>query len=830
MIGLALSCGQDVIIGHKDIIEIPKNGENMNPSDDHGLATEAVRDRLSRLSAAILRINESLDLDAVLQEVVDGACALTGAQYGGITTHDGSGQLREFVTHGLNDEERMGGDLGQEIELFMQVSRIQEPLRIGDLASYLESLSYTENLPPYKTFLGTQIRYRERHIGNFYLADKRSGQEFTEDDEEILVMFASQVALAIANARQHLREQRIRAGLETLIDTSPVAVLEFDAKSGALTYHNREARRIASELFGTAVTLEEAMSVIRVRRADGNEVKVGEIPLLVHMTDRGRVRVEEIVLVPPDGRTLTVLMNLTPISGEDGSVETFVVTIQDMTPLQEMERLRAEFLGMVSHELRTPLAAIMGSANTVLDEESTLDPAELRQFHRIIVEQADKMRALITDLLDVVRIETGTLPVNPGPAEVAVLVDEAKATFLNADGWNNLRIELMPDLPLVMADRRRIVQVLSNLLSNAARHSPESSVIRVTAARQGIHVAVSVSDEGSGISAERIPQLFRKFSRVEPEGQGGDTGLGLAVCKGIVEAHGGRIWAESEGLGRGTRLVFTLPAVDEVATIGPRPTPGRSVEIPRPNEDRPRILVVDDDPQMLRYVRGILSKTGYSPIVTADPDEVPRLIEDTEPRLVLLDLMLPDTDGIVLMETIRDLNEVPVIFISAYGQDEVIARAFEMGAYDYIVKPFSPTELTARIHAALRRSPSEFQHKFAEDYEFGDLIVGFERRTTTLGGFRLQLTPTEYRVLAELAANASRVLTHEQLLRRIWRQDRTGDSGPVRTIIRRLRRKLGDDAAAPTYIHTEPRVGYFMPAPEPADGSGEGRAPSAEPR
>ena len=114
------------------------------------------------------------------------------------------------------------------------------------------------------------------------------------------------------------------------------------------------------------------------------------------------------------------------------------------------------------------------------------------------------------------------------------------------------------DLPLVMADRRRIGQVLGNLLTNAARHSPESSVIRVSAERQGVYVAVSVSDEGRGIPADRMAHLFRKFSGLDPEEKGGDTGLGLAVCKGIVEAHGGRIWAESEGVGLGAR--FTLHA------------------------------------------------------------------------------------------------------------------------------------------------------------------------------------------------------------------------------------------------------------------------------
>ena len=180
-------------------------------------------------------------------------------------------------------------------------------------------------------------------------------------------------------------------------------------------------------------------------------------------------------------------------------------------------------------------------------------------------------------------------------------------------------------------------------------------------------------------------------------------------------------------------------------------------------------------------------------------------MEDEEPRLVLLDLMLPGTDGIIVMKSIQDVADVPIIFLSAYGQDQVIARAFEMGAADYVVKPFSPTELVARIHAALRRPPAaprrpshDFWQPGREPYEFGEMVIDFERRTTTLGGLRLKLTPTEYRVLAELAANASRVLTHGELLRRIWRNNRTGDSGPVRTIIKRLRRSMTTRQPRPT--------------------------------
>ena len=784
----------------------------MRKADQPRAEIEVLRERLSGLSEASLRISESLDVNTVLHEVVEGARALTGAGCGGIVTLDGSGELQDFVTSGLTPEENQQFlELPHGPGVGKYLSQVLQPLRLRNLEDHLSSLGFPEDGKLALTFLGVPIRHQGEQVGNFYLADKEDGQEFTSEDEEVLVLFSSQAGAAIANARKHRDEQRARADLEALIEMSPVGVVVFDAGSAQVVSINKESRRIVGDLHLAGRSVEELLDVLRVRRADGQEIVLEESPLAKALRDAATIRAEEIVLEAPDGRQVTTLISATPIHSEQGELESVVVTLQDMTPLEELERLRAEFLGMVSHELRAPLTSIKGCASTVLGASSVLDPAETLQFFRIIDEQADHMRDLISDLLDAARIETGMLSVAPKWAELAVIVDQARNTFLSGGGRNPVHIDLPADLPRVLADRQRIVQVLVNLLSNAARHSPESSAIRVAAVLEGVHVTVSVADEGRGIPAERLPHLFRRFARSgrEDRGRGVGAGLGLAICKGLVEAHGGRIWAESEGTGLGTRFLFTIPLAEEADSIvatSPARTRGRRR---RAGRQEPHILVVDDDPQTLGYIRSILKDAGYYPLVTGNPKEVPGLIKRHNPDLVLLDLLLPGTDGIELMQELPALVDRPVIFLSAYGRDETIVRALELGAADYVVKPFSPTELVARIRAALRRQAGP-----GEPYRAVDLAIDYEERRVTLAGRPIRLTATEYDLLAVLSANRGRVSTYDQLLRRVWRSRKSSDARLVRAFVKKLRRKLGDDASRPTYIFTESRVGYRMAKPD----------------
>ena len=513
----------------------------MKEADRLRLEIESLRSRLTRLSRASLRITENLDLEAALQEIADEARSLTGASYAVIATLDESGEVEDVTASGLNarDAQRLW-EIPGGLRFFEYLSALPRPLRVADFAGHARSMGLPEFLPPMpmSSLLAAPVRHRGAGVGHIYVARSEPGEEFSREDEETLVMFASQSALVVSNARRLRDERRAKADLETLIDTSPVGVVVFDAKTGRPASFNREARRLTASLGRPGELPEEFLGTLTIRRADGRETAVPELPLARLMSAGEAVRAEEMALLAPGGGSVSVLVNATPIRSDGGEVETYVVTLQDLTELEEVGRLRADFLAMASHELRGPLTSIKGSVVTLRDLGPSLDPAETLQFHRIIEDQADHMQVLVTDLLDVARIEAGALSVFPQPTEVASLVDQARVTFLSGGGGHEVLVDLQPNLPKVTADRRRIAQVLGNLLSNAARHSPASSGIRVTAVQSDVHVEVCVAD----YAERRVSLAGRPVELTDIEYR---MLFELSVNAGRVLAHGEllqRVW------------------------------------------------------------------------------------------------------------------------------------------------------------------------------------------------------------------------------------------------------------------------------------------------
>jgi PAS domain S-box-containing protein len=277
-----------------------------------------------------------------------------------------------------------------------------------------------------------------------------------------------------------------------------------------------------------------------------------------------------------DGRMVAVSIAGSPIHGDNDAIRGAVYVLRDISADEELSRLKDEFLSTVSHELRAPLGAIKGYARTLL-----LEPAEFginlttERFLSVIVEASDDLEELVDNLLDISKIGAGTLTITPRPVRLHRLTRRALARLRMCAWGHRIQLAVPADLRAVHADAHRVEQVLTNLLDNAIKYTPEGGMIVVAAECLGAEVVMSVADDGPGIPADELGKLFDRFQRGRSERvrRVGGSGLGLAICKGIVEAHGGRIWAESpvdagalpagraelRPAGPGTVVRFTLP-------------------------------------------------------------------------------------------------------------------------------------------------------------------------------------------------------------------------------------------------------------------------------
>jgi signal transduction histidine kinase len=271
-------------------------------------------------------------------------------------------------------------------------------------------------------------------------------------------------------------------------------------------------------------------------------------------------QVEGVVKNTADLPDVTVQVTYTPLYDRDGDVIHIVANVDDITRFREAEELKSTFISVVSHELKTPVALIKGYADTLRREDVKWDDETVRDSLGIIVEESDHLDQLINNLLEASRIQAGGLTLKPGHFLLPPLAAKLIAGFKLQTKNHLFELDFPPDFPPIYADEQRLQEVISNLLSNAVKYSPEGGTIWVGGRADGKWVTIYVADQGVGIDPQEHENIFKRFYRVEDHltrsTQG--TGLGLYLCRAIVEAHGGRIWVESKP-GKGSIFIFTLP-------------------------------------------------------------------------------------------------------------------------------------------------------------------------------------------------------------------------------------------------------------------------------
>jgi signal transduction histidine kinase/CheY-like chemotaxis protein len=368
---------------------------------------------------------------------------------------------------------------------------------------------------------------------------------------------------------------------------------------------------------------------------------------------------------------------------------------------ERASRVKDRFLATLSHELRTPLTAILGWSAIL---RSTRHDAETERGLDIIERNARVQARLVEDLLDATRIQTGALHLEHALVALSLPVEAAIEAVKPQAAAKNISIEYLPIVPspIVFGDASRLQQVMSNLLVNAVKFSPDGAVVRVSVATDGADVWLRVADEGMGISDAFMPQLFQPFQQADPTQtrRHGGLGLGLSIVATLVRMHGGVVGAESDGPGKGSTFTVRLPV---------RATAAAAATVARSSVDRAagdaalrdvRILVVDDEPDVRATVVALLEQHGARVVALESGHAIDVALSAFRPQLLLLDIGLPDEDGYMLLRRLRasqGSRAIPAVSLTAHARDEDRAHALSSGFQAHLVKPVDVDLLVTTI-------------------------------------------------------------------------------------------------------------------------------------
>jgi signal transduction histidine kinase len=510
---------------------------------------------LRALNAALLARSTPLEVPDLLRRLVAQACELTRARYGamGVLRRDGPG-LQDFVFAGLTeDAARAIGHPPEGKGLLGAVVAEGRTIRLAAIAKDARAAGVPKHHPAMGPFLGVPLRIGEEVFGNFYLAKDVGEPEFSPDDERVLEGFSSQAALTVAFARQAADERRRL--FEAVVHQAPHGIAFFPADERDEPYGNPAAERLLGPLGATG----EARRGHAVAHPDGHLVARDELPYARAL--RGEPVLDARLLVArPSEPPAHVLASAAPVRSDEGGILGAVLVLQDVTALVDLVHLREEFQALVAHDLRNPVQALLLQIEMLLqrgtsDAEGTLVTAlgEMR-------DTGERLRRLVTDLLDASLIEARRLRVRTRSLDVATVASGVIRQNRALLRGHPAHLEVRGEPPRVAADPLRLEQILENLLENAAKYSDDGMPIRVVVEEARGGVALSVHDVGPGIEPNDLPKLFDRYyqARRAREKQSG-AGLGLYVVKGLVDAHGGTISVESEP-GVGSVFRVWLPA------------------------------------------------------------------------------------------------------------------------------------------------------------------------------------------------------------------------------------------------------------------------------
>lgn len=478
--------------------------------------------------------------------------------------------------------------------------------------------------------------------------------------------------------------------LSAIVRSSDDAIVSKSLEGRILSW-NLAAERLFGYTEAEAVGQSITMIIPPQRQNEEREI-------LAKLRRGERIDHFETVRQAKDGRRIDISLTISPLRDRSGKIIGASKIARDITAQKQLqEALRRanqrkdEFLATLAHELRNPLAPISNSLH-LLRLSSDAEPAA-RRIHEIMEQQVNHMVRLVDDLMDVSRISNGKIELRKEPIELAVLVDEAVETSRPHIEAAGLQLALrLPTEPITInADRVRIGQVIANLLNNAAKYTPSGGQVWLTAWQHEGEAILSVRDSGIGIPPEMLGRVFDLFAQVDgaiQRSQGG-LGIGLTLAKSLIQMHGGRIEARSEGLGKGSEFVMVLP----VAALSPLASPPTAPsKTHRPDLPKRHILVVDDMRDAGYVLSKLLEALGQQVSLVQTAEAALQYARREAPEVIISDIGMPDINGYELARRLRQesgLAEVVLVALSGYGQQADRQMGEDAGFDYYLVKPAS---------------------------------------------------------------------------------------------------------------------------------------------
>jgi PAS domain S-box-containing protein len=531
------------------------------------------------------------------------------------------------------------------------------------------------------------------------------------DDVFRLAMFAV-VALFMSAIIE--RGRRTAATLRATLWSIDDAVIVTD-RQGRVTFMNPVAERLT----GWAMKKASGHPVADVYRMV-DEASREPITSRIEGMLRDSALREGAILGPPKERLLLsiegaehpVVDSGSSVTDENGDRIGAVLVFRDVSEqraarqaAERANRLKDEFLATVSHELRTPLNAVLGWTRML--RTGSIAPSAMMRAIEAVDRNADALANLVNDLLDVSRIVTGQLRLNPEPTDVAQLARDSIEALGPSIAAKRLRLDAdIGPVPRLLVDVNRLRQVVWNLLSNAIKFTPAGGDVSVRVSQDDVWVRIVVSDTGQGIPSDQLPYVFNRFWQADaaPTRTVGGLGLGLAIVRHLVEAHAGTVTAESEGTDLGASFTVSLPLSAAVPETDPTQGPAERTSAP-PSLSGLYVLAVDDDADSLALVSEALSGAGADVRTARSADEAIAACHDRMPDVLLADIGMPGKDGFALLRELRSSSTggPPALALTAYAGDRHRQAALDAGFSEHLEKPIDPDHLTAVVADLARR-------------------------------------------------------------------------------------------------------------------------------